>query len=236
MKAGWIAAWIGAAVLVPGLAGCGGSSSGGAGASGASASPQAQAASSSPTGSATPSSPSSPSGQGSTGKLTPPGAQLGFGQKAMVAWVPPGTESGPGAHRGFRFQVTVVSIEKGTMADFRNVQLNASERKSTPYYVTLRIKALGHTAPPGTDDPAITFDAIDDRGQKQSSVTFFGTFPRCNETTVPKPLANGKSYSSCLTYLMPGGGSIQKVQWGDGPAAADQVTPYFDKPIVWAGG
>ena len=57
-----------------------------------------------------------------------------------------------------------------------------------------------------------------------------------NETTVPKPLANGKSYDSCLTYLMPGGGSIQKVQWGDGPAAADQVTPYFDKPIVWAGG
>jgi len=53
---------------------------------------------------------------------------------------------------------------------------------------------------------------------------------------VPNPLANGKSYDSRLTYLMPGGGSIQKVQWGDGPAAADQVTPYFDKPIVRAGG
>lgn len=36
-------------------------------------------------------------------------------------------------------------------------------------------------------------------------------------------------------YLMPGGGSIQKVQWDDGPAAAGQVTPYFEHPIVWAG-
>jgi len=29
--------------------------------------------------------------------------------------------------------------------------------------VTLRIKALGHATPHGSDDPAITFDAIDDR-------------------------------------------------------------------------
>jgi hypothetical protein len=34
---------------------------------------------------------------------------------------------------------------------------------------------------------------------------------------------------------MPGGGSIQQVQWNDGPAAADQVAPYFDHPIVWGG-
>lgn len=34
---------------------------------------------------------------------------------------------------------------------------------------------------------------------------------------------------------MPGGGSIQKVEWNNGPAKANEVTPYFDKPIVWAG-
>jgi hypothetical protein len=153
-----------------------------------------------------------------------------------VGWVPPSVGVGTAAHRGFRLQVMVESIEKGTIADFRNVQLNASEKKSTPYYVKLRIKALAGTVRAGNDNPAITFDAIDDRGQKQSSVTFFGTFPRCNETTVPKPFTGGKSYDSCLTYLMPGGGSIQKVQWGDGPAAANQVTPYFERPIVWAAG
>jgi hypothetical protein len=34
---------------------------------------------------------------------------------------------------------------------------------------------------------------------------------------------------------MPGGGSIQKVQWADGPSGPDGLTPYFDKPILWSG-
>jgi len=121
------------------------------------------------------------------------------------------------------------------MADFRNVDLNASERKSTPYYVQVRVTALGDTPPPKDSDPAITFQAIDDRGQQQESITFLGTFSRCADSTPPKPFVNGRSYQSCLAYLIPGGGSIQKVQWDDGPAAADQVTAYFDRPIVWGG-
>jgi hypothetical protein len=129
----------------------------------------------------------------------------------------------------------VESIEKGTLADFRNVDLNASERKSTPYYVQVRVTALGNTPPPKDSDPAVTFQAIDDRGQQQESITFLGTFSRCDDSTPPKPFVNGKSYQSCLAYLIPGGGSIQKVQWDDGPAAADQVTAYFDHPIVWGG-
>jgi hypothetical protein len=35
---------------------------------------------------------------------------------------------------------------------------------------------------PGPDsDPAITFTAIDDRGQEQQSITFLGTFSRCDD-------------------------------------------------------
>ena len=29
------------------------------------------------------------------------------------------------------------------------------------------------------------------------------------------------------------GRSRTKVQWDNGPAAANEVTPYFDRPIVW---
>ena len=119
------------------------------------------------------------------------------------------------------------------MADFRNVELNASERKATPYYVQLRVTALSSTPPPKDSDPAITFTAIDDRGQEQQSITFLGTFSRCDDPMPPKKFVSGKTYQSCLTYLIPGGGSIQKVQWDNGPAAANQVTPYFERPIVW---
>jgi hypothetical protein len=224
MRPGRIAGWTAAAMLVPLLAACSASSSAGSGTPSTSSTSQATApAASGGSGSA-----------GGSGGLTPPGTHLGVGQVATVGWVPPSDDSGSRAHKGFKLQITVESIQRGTIADFRNIQLNGGERKSTPYYVKLRITALGSTPPSGTDDPAITLDAIDDRGQHQESITFFGTFQRCNDNTPPKPFASGKSYESCLAYLMPGGGSIQKVQWADGPAAANQVTPYFDHPIVWS--
>jgi hypothetical protein len=33
---------------------------------------------------------------------------------------------------------------------------------------------------------------------------------------------------------MPGGGSIDKVQWNDGPTQdVSELTPYYDAPVVW---
>jgi hypothetical protein len=174
--------------------------------------------------------------QGTASGLTPPGTRLGFGQMATVAWVPQPSATGKGQSTALDLRVSVESIEKGSIADFANMGLDASERASTPYYVKMRITALGDTPPPPDSDPAITLQAIDDRGQERQSVTFIGTFSRCDDVTPPKPFVSQKSYQSCLAYLMPGGGSIQKVRWDDGPAAAGQVTPYFEHPIVWAGG
>jgi hypothetical protein len=234
MKPGRIAFLAMTAIVVPGLAACGASSSGGSGTQSAS-SPSASTPPASAQGVSTPSQ-SQPAASAQTGGsrgLTAPGTHLGFGGAATVGWVPPSEATGEGAHKGIKLQVTVVSIVKGSMADFQNVDLNASQRKSTPYYVTVRLTALGGTAPPKDSDPAITFQAIDDRGQQQQSITFLGTFSRCDDPFPPKPFVNGRSYQSCLTYLMPGGGSIRKVQWDDGPSAANQVTPYFDNPIVW---
>jgi hypothetical protein len=230
MKPGRIVAWAVTAMAVPVLAACGASSSSGT-----------SAGASSPPGASTPG-PSRAAGQadaagrtGGSGGLTRPGTNLGFGREATVGWVPSSADSGTGAHKGIKLRITVESIQKGTMADFRNIDLNASERKSTPYYVQVRVTALSDTPPPKDSDPAITFQAIDDRGQQQESITFLGTFSRCDDSTPLKPFVNGKSYQSCLAYLIPGGGSIQKVQWDDGPAAANQVTAYFDHPIVWGG-
>jgi hypothetical protein len=231
MKPGRIAAWAIAAVAVPGLAACSGTSSG---SSPASPSSSAAAGSNSPAQSPASSQPAQGQGQtAGSGSLTPPGTHLALGGPATVGWVPPSQDLGTGAHKGIKLQVTVVSIQKGTMADFRNVELNGNQRSSTPYYVQLRVTALSNATVPKDSDPAITFTAIDDRGQEQQSITFLGTFSRCDDPTPPKQLVSGKTYQSCLAYLIPGGGSIQKVQWDNGPAAANAVTPYFDRPIVW---
>jgi|GEM_PF-1600184 len=236
MKPGRIAAWAITAMAVPGLAACSGSGSAGSSPANATSSPAASTGSPAPSQAGQSQGGSRSAAQGQTagsGSLTLPGTHLAFGGAATVGWVPPSQDTGNGAHQGLKLQVTVVSIQKGTMADFRNVQLNAKERKSTPYYVQLRVTALGSTPPPKDSDPAITFTAIDDRGQEQQSVTFLGTFERCDDPFPPKQFVSGKTYQSCLTYLIPGGGSVQKVQWDNGPSAANQVTPYFERPIVW---
>ena len=230
MKPGRIAAWAIAAVAVPGLAACSGTSSG---SSPASPSTSAAAGTSSPVQSPASSQPAAQGRTAGSGSLTPPGTHLALGGPATVGWVPPSQDLGTGAHKGIKLQVTVVSIQKGTMADFRNVELSGNQRRSTPYYVQLRVTALSNASVPKDSDPAITFTAIDDRGQEQQSITFLGTFSRCDDPTPPKQLVSGKTYQSCLAYLIPGGGSIQKVQWDNGPASANAVTPYFDRPIVW---
>ena len=229
MKPGHLAAWVIAVIAVPGLAACsggspGGSSTGGGGQHATSAPAQSQSAKQAS---------QSPAAATAADGLTPPGTHLGFGRDAIVGWVPPSEDTGTGPHQGLKLQVTVESIQKGTLADFRNVDLNANERKSTPYYVELRVKALGSVPPPANSDPAITFTAIDDRGQEQESITFLGTFQRCDDPMPPASFVNGKSYQSCLAYLIPGGGSIKSVEWNSGPSPANDVTPYFDKPIVW---
>ncbi|HMH36370.1 MAG TPA: hypothetical protein VK584_05485 [Streptosporangiaceae bacterium] len=234
MKAGRIAAWAIAAVAIPGLAACSGTSSGSSPASpGSSSAAGTSSPAQSQAGSQASSQPAAQGQAAGSGSLTPPGAHLAFGGPATVGWVPPSQDTGTGAHHGIKLRITVVSIQKGTMADFRNVELNGNERKSTPYYVQLRVTALSSTPVPKDSDPAITFTAIDDRGQQQQSITFLGTFSRCDDPMPPKQFVSGKTYESCLAYLIPGGGSIQKVQWDNGPAAANEVTPYFDRPIVW---
>jgi hypothetical protein len=230
MKPGRIAAWAIAAVAVPGLAACSGSSPA---SSGSSPTASSSAGTSSPAQSPTGSQSAAQGQTAGSGSLTPPGTHLAFGGPATVGWVPPSQDLGTGAHKGIKLQVTVVSIQKGTMADFRNVELNGKQRSSTPYYVQLRVTALSNASVPKDSDPAITLAAIDDRGQEQQSITFLGTFSRCDDPTPPKQFVSGKTYQSCLAYLIPGGGSIQKVQWDNGPAAANAVTPYFDRPIVW---
>lgn len=227
-----IAPLVAAGALALGMAACGSSNDSGGGSTTTAASADTTASTSTTTDTTTTTDSTAASTSG--GGLTPTGTRLGMGGQATVGWVPPSKFSATGAQQGYKLQVSVDKIEKGTIDDFKNIDLDADQKRSTPYYVTVTVKAL-EDVKTGTDDPDISFDAIDDRGQEQGSVTFFGTFERCDDKQVPRPFTNGKSYESCITYLMPGGGSIDEVQWKSGPSKKNDVTPYFDKPIVWSG-
>ena len=167
----------------------------------------------------------------SKGGLTPPGTQLKIGDMATVGWTPPSQSGISGPGKAINLQVTVEELEKGTQDDLKDISLDADQKGATPYFLKVKILNLGATAPE-TDEPDLTFDAIDDRKQEQGSVTFIGDFPRCENERAPKPFSKGKSYESCLTYLVQGG-RIAEIRWKDGPADKNGVSKYFNKPIVW---
>ncbi|MEP6910251.1 MAG: hypothetical protein ABI896_07465 [Actinomycetota bacterium] len=163
-------------------------------------------------------------GTSDKGGATKPGAKLGLGQTAHVKFKP--LSAPPTSKKTYRLDVTVLKIEKGKISDFKNVDLDAKQKKSTPFYVSVKISNPDGDIPVKNDDPDIRFDGIDDRGQEQGSLTFFGTFERCDDASAPNPFSSGKSYESCLAYLMPGGGSIQQINW----SGADE---YVSNPISW---
>ncbi len=87
------------------------------------------------------------------------------------------------------------SMDKGTLADFNGIQLDATEKASTPYYVKAKITNLGPGKIATTDsDPAIQIEGVDKTGQTQQSVTFFGDFPKCDEKSAPNPMGVGSSF------------------------------------------
>jgi len=140
-----------------------------------------------------------------SGGLTPMGSTLKIGDAAVIAY------DDSSNHKKSRIEVTPVKIEKGTIGDFKNIDLEGKEKTSTPYYVTMKVKNVGKGDLSGTD-PASYIDGIDDRGQEQSNIIFFGTFDRCDSDKA-KSLKPGESYSSCLAYLIAGGGSIVGMRW-----------------------
>jgi hypothetical protein len=235
MKSGRTAAWVIAAIALPTLAACSGGGSSSASPAGGTTGGGNTPATSAPAQSQSQQASQSPAAAAKTGAdgLTPPGTHLGLGTAATVGWIPPTEDTGTGAHKGIKLQVTVESIQKGSLADFANVDLTAKEKKDTPYYVQLRLTPMENVKIPADNDPALTFTAIDDRGQEQDNITFLGTFQRCDDPTPPKSFVTGQSYQACLAYLIPGGGSIQSVQWNDGPSPANDVSAYYDKPVVW---
>jgi hypothetical protein len=139
------------------------------------------------------------------GGLTPMGSTLKIGAPAVIAY------EDSSNHKKSRIELTPEKIEKGTLDDFKNIKLEGNQKTSTPYYLTVKVGNVGEGDLSGTD-PAGYADGIDDRGQEQNEIIFFGQFDRCNGDKA-KSLKPGESYTSCLAFLMPKGGSLEGVRW-----------------------
>ena len=77
------------------------------------------------------------------------------------------------------------------------------------------------------DATSAAIEGLDSTGNTAQSVTFIGTFPRCPDKQSTTQMAAGSSYSSCLTFLVPGG--IDKVAYTGTEA-------YINSPVTWGVG
>jgi hypothetical protein len=139
------------------------------------------------------------------GGLTPLGSTLKLGAPAVIAY------DDSSNHKKSRIELTPEKIEQGTLDDFKNIKLEGNQKTSTPYYLTVKVRNVGKGDLSGTD-PAGYADGIDDRDQEQNEIIFFGQFDRCNGDKA-KSLKPGESYTSCLAFLIPKGGSLKGVRW-----------------------
>jgi len=193
--------------IAAGLAACGGSSS--------SSSSQAAASPAS-----TPPPAAKADSTKSSGGTAAPATKLAVGSSATVRYTPL-SHATPS-----NLKVTVQSLEKGTLNDFKGLDLDASQKAATPVYVKVKVTNLG----PGTIDVDATSAAIeglDSTGNTAQSVTFIGTFPRCPDHQSTTQMHAGSSYNNCLTFLVPGG--IDKVAYTGTDA-------YINSPVTWGVG
>ena len=213
-----VGAALAAVALAGGVAACGGSSNSSSSSAANSAAP---AASTSATTTSSAASTSTTSSASSSGAVAKPGTKLAVGQSAKVAFMPAGSTD---KSKASTLQVTVQSFDKGSLSDFNGIQLDANEKASTPVYVKVHVTNLGPAAI-DVDSSAAAIEGVDNTGNNQSSVTFIGDFPKCPDAASTKPLATGKGYDDCLTFLVPGG--ITKVSYNG-------TSDYIDSPVTWA--
>lgn len=211
-----ICAALAAAALAGGVAACGGSSS-----SSSATGAAAPAATSTTASTANVAATTTTTAATSSGATAAPGTKLAIGQSAKVAFTPAGSTD---KSKASNLQVTVQSFDKGSLSDFNGIQLDANEKASTPVYVKVHVTNLG-PASIDVDSSAAAIEGVDNTGNNQSSVTFIGEFPKCPDSASTKPLATGKSYDDCLTFLVPGG--ITKVSYNG-------TNDYIDSPVTWS--
>jgi hypothetical protein len=150
-------------------------------------------------------------------QLTDQGSKLSFNQPADVIFEPrPGT--------GTVLQLTVRSVRKGSLADFKGFILDDAYKKNAAYYyATVQVKNLGPGAVGGVGVPLWGVNASN---TLLPAVNFTTSFAKCPSKLLPASFAAGATLNTCLVYLSPDKGALQSVSY--------RPSQEFD-PITWTG-
>ncbi len=193
------------------LAGCGGGSSSSEPGDSGSDSSSSSTGTSGP-----PSTGSSPSGTVEGVRLTQAGTQLKLGETARVSWQPDQHTTGVVA-------LTVTGLLKMPISAFSAWRLKPETRRSTPYFVQVTVRNLGHS---DLSNVRVPLYLLDKRGSLLQASTFRATFTPCPSRPLPPKFKRGDKTDVCLVYFAPDHGELVAISY--------RPTEDFDA-ITWQG-
>ena len=150
-------------------------------------------------------------------ELTAQGSQLEVGDTASVAYEPRQGLVGV-------LDIKVTRLEKTTFKkSFVGWDLDAEDRKKSPYFVRATITNRGATQLGGRATPLYV---VDGTNVLLEATPFASEFPPCSPRVFPEKFGPGKTVKVCLVYLAPNRGDLVAVSF--------RPTQDFD-PITWTG-
>lgn len=149
-------------------------------------------------------------------ELTDPGTLLNVGDHAVVAYRPRQDQVGV-------LDIEVTRLEKTSIKDFSAWQLSDEQKKSTPYYVRVRVENVGETDLGGRPVPLYV---VNDDNVLLESTPFASSFAPCPSTPFPDHFRPGQHETTCLVYLAPHRGQLVSVSF--------RPEETFN-PITWRG-
>lgn len=151
-----------------------------------------------------------------TVNLTEVGADLNFGDTATVIYE-------PDQNTGTVLDLSVEKATQGSIKDFSGFILDEQTKKSTPYYVDVKVKNVGEGTVGGQSVPLW---GVDGQNTLLPPARFTASFDRCPSAPMPKKFAPEASFSTCLVFLAPNEGTMKAVSF--------RPNQQFD-PIQWTG-
>jgi hypothetical protein len=130
--------------------------------------------------------------------LTPQGTSLGLGKAATVAWQPNQKIVGV-------IKMAVTRQRQVPISTFRDFRLDRSTRRSTAYFVDVKVRNVGHS---NLSHVAVPLYLLNHNHTLLQASTFQAQFPPCPSRPLPAKFHHGKRAAVCLVYFVPKHGKL----------------------------
>lgn len=134
-------------------------------------------------------------------RLTPPGSRLKVGETAHLSWQPDQKTTGVVA-------LTVTGLLKVPIRTFSAWRLDRRTKRSTPYFVQVSVRNLGHS---DLSHVPVPLYVLDKRGTLLEASTFKAKFTPCPSRPLPAKFRQGDKADVCLVYFAPDHGELVAV-------------------------